>query len=130
MTLQGGRDIAAFMVLLYHANGAFGFGGRQTLGHFFSFGFAGLDYFFVLSGFIIAWSSPAICRVHAVAFKAFGLRLPYYSSNKAFSPAILPQGFPVRGGKYGQVPGSGVCVCSAKQKHNLLSLFSPQGLCF
>ena len=56
-TLQAGRGIAAFMVLLYHANGAYGFGGRGHLGHIFSFGFAGVDFFFVLSGFIIAYTS-------------------------------------------------------------------------
>ena len=56
-TLQGGRGIAAMMVLLYHANGAYGFGDRHLLGHIFSFGFAGVDFFFVLSGFIIAYTS-------------------------------------------------------------------------
>ena len=71
MTLQGGRGIAAFMVLLYHANGAFGFGGRQTLGHVFSFGFAGLDYFFVPSGFhyclvlAVRIANPCGCRNHS-----------------------------------------------------------------
>jgi exopolysaccharide production protein ExoZ len=56
-SLQAGRGIAAFMVVLYHANGKYGFGGRHLLGHIFSFGFAGVDFFFVLSGFIIAYTS-------------------------------------------------------------------------
>jgi exopolysaccharide production protein ExoZ len=56
-SLQAGRGIAALMVVLYHANGRYGFGGRHLLGHIFSFGFAGVDFFFVLSGFIIAYTS-------------------------------------------------------------------------
>lgn len=55
--LQCGRGIAALMVVLYHANGGYGFGDRHFLGHIFTFGFAGVDFFFVLSGFIIAYSS-------------------------------------------------------------------------
>lgn len=56
-SLQAGRGLAALMVVLYHANGRYGFGGRRHLGHIFSFGFAGVDFFFVLSGFIIAYTS-------------------------------------------------------------------------
>jgi exopolysaccharide production protein ExoZ len=59
-SLQAGRGIAALMVVLYHANGRYGFGGRHLLGHIFTFGFAGVDFFFVLSGFIIAYSSYAM----------------------------------------------------------------------
>jgi exopolysaccharide production protein ExoZ len=55
--LQAGRGVAALMVVLYHANGRDGFMGRHLLGHIFSFGYAGVDFFFVLSGFIIAYTS-------------------------------------------------------------------------
>jgi peptidoglycan/LPS O-acetylase OafA/YrhL len=52
-TLQAGRGVAALMVLLYHLNGQVAAltGGLQTL--WLKVGWAGVDYFFVLSGFII-----------------------------------------------------------------------------
>ncbi len=56
-SLQAGRGIAALMVVLYHANIKYGFGGNHFFGHMFSLGFAGVDFFFVLSGFIIAYTS-------------------------------------------------------------------------
>jgi peptidoglycan/LPS O-acetylase OafA/YrhL len=52
-TLQAGRGVAALMVLLYHLNGQVAalIGGSQAL--WLKVGWAGVDYFFVLSGFII-----------------------------------------------------------------------------
>src|SRR6185503_7562101 len=56
-SLQAGRGMAALMVVLYHAYIKYGFGGSGFTGHIFSLGFAGVDFFFVLSGFIIAYTS-------------------------------------------------------------------------
>jgi peptidoglycan/LPS O-acetylase OafA/YrhL len=52
--LEAGRGVAAMMVLLYHCalhcKNVFG---QFALGQLFAFGHAGVDFFFVLSGFII-----------------------------------------------------------------------------
>lgn len=56
--LEAGRGIAAVFVLVSHANAIVGeprFYGREIWPTFFRFG-AGVDFFFVLSGFIIAWA--------------------------------------------------------------------------
>ena len=57
-SLQAGRAIAALLVVLFHVTGS----SRDVfqtrfLGDFFRFGFGGVDFFFVLSGFIIAYTS-------------------------------------------------------------------------
>lgn len=53
-SLEAGRGVAALLVVLYHTwihcREAYG---DFTLGHIFAFGHAGVDFFFVLSGFII-----------------------------------------------------------------------------
>ena len=58
-SLQAGRALAALLVVMYHSGGSiFGlkkYWGEDPLRHFFSFGHAGVDYFFVLSGFIILY---------------------------------------------------------------------------
>ena len=56
-TIEAGRGIAALLVVLYHvdkvvANPAYW--GSRTLGGVFACGHAGVEFFFVLSGFIIA----------------------------------------------------------------------------
>lgn len=54
--LQGGRAVAAIMVAIFHANVFLlptGFYGGQTAGAVFNFGYAGVEFFFVLSGFIM-----------------------------------------------------------------------------
>jgi peptidoglycan/LPS O-acetylase OafA/YrhL len=57
-SLQVGRAVAALLVVAYHASGSiFGdgrFWGIEPLGGLFGFGHAGVSFFFVLSGFIIA----------------------------------------------------------------------------
>ncbi|CAH2602195.1 Acyltransferase [Rhodovastum atsumiense] len=55
-TLQMSRGIAASMVMLFHYQGMLAgptFIGHTPFGGFFSFGHAGVEFFFVLSGFII-----------------------------------------------------------------------------
>jgi exopolysaccharide production protein ExoZ len=54
-SLQAGRAVAALMVVLYHASGSiFGkYFAARPVGEVFDFGYAGVDFFFVLSGFIM-----------------------------------------------------------------------------
>jgi len=84
-SLQAGRGIAAVMVLFYHMQGMFAdsrYWGARPVGGFFDFGFAGVHFFFVLSGFIIALShwddigTPAALR--GFAWKRFSRVYPFY----------------------------------------------------
>ena len=53
-SLQIGRGIAALLVVLHHATGLVSLNGAGSFaGNFFEGGAAGVDFFFVLSGFII-----------------------------------------------------------------------------
>ena len=61
-SLQVGRGIAALLVVLYHADkivAAPGYWHAQALGGLFACGHAGVQFFFVLSGFIIAHAHRA-----------------------------------------------------------------------
>jgi len=56
--IQFGRGIAALLVVFYHATRSLAlpqYLGQEPLGNFFGFGHAGVDFFFVLSGFIISF---------------------------------------------------------------------------
>lgn len=56
-SVEAGRGIAALLVVLYHADRLMpnpAYWGARALGGIFAFGHAGVDFFFVLSGFIIA----------------------------------------------------------------------------
>lgn len=58
--IEIGRGIAALLVVCFHATGIIGlpkYFGQSPLGGAFSFGYAGVDFFFVLSGFIIFYST-------------------------------------------------------------------------
>lgn len=53
-SLQVGRGVAALLVLLYHAHGHLELNGvHPPLGSWLRFGHVGVDYFFVLSGFVM-----------------------------------------------------------------------------
>lgn len=60
--LQIFRGIASLLVLLYHINGNVStiFPGKFFFSGIFFFGYTGVDFFFVLSGFIIFYSSKRI----------------------------------------------------------------------
>lgn len=58
--IEIGRGVAALLVVCFHATGIIGlpkYFGQVPLGGVFSFGYAGVDFFFVLSGFIIFYST-------------------------------------------------------------------------
>ncbi|MGK4583574.1 acyltransferase family protein [Kitasatospora sp. HPMI-4] len=59
-SLTGLRWGAALMVFLYHVNIAQYFGGRvgDLVGFAFGAGDTGVSFFFILSGFVLAWSTP------------------------------------------------------------------------
>lgn len=61
-SLQGWRGVAAMLVVFFYAGGALAsekYGGRAVFDGFFSWGHAGVQFFFVLSGFIILWAHRA-----------------------------------------------------------------------
>ena len=54
-SLDVSRGIAALMVVLYHANFLCSAARMKPFDSFFAFGDSGVDFFFVLSGFIMTW---------------------------------------------------------------------------
>lgn len=59
-SIEAGRGIAATLVVLYHASAAIfpaaKYWHQQVFSGIFGFGYAGVEFFFVLSGFIIAFA--------------------------------------------------------------------------
>ena len=67
LLLDGLRGVAALMVLWYHVFEGFAFAGG-TMIETFNHGHLGVDFFFMLSGFVISyayddrWKSPSLCQ--------------------------------------------------------------------
>lgn len=83
------RFVAAFYVFIFHLNLRFPIEFPNILNKFIGNGAAGMTFFFVLSGFVMAWSSKSGIREHY--FKARFLRIyPAYLLMGAISlPLIL-----------------------------------------
>lgn len=110
--IQAARGIAALLVVLYHAERALAL--PQYVGHpawagASSFGHAGVDFFFVLSGFIIAYvhradlNQPSALRRYA-ARRAARIYPPYW----AITAILLVLGTASHG--LGSVPGPAVLL--------------------
>jgi peptidoglycan/LPS O-acetylase OafA/YrhL len=111
--IQAGRGVAALLVALYHGGRMISlpqYAGSVPLGGFFTFGHAGVDFFFVLSGFIIYFvhhrdiGAPhrlpsylwrRITRVYpiywAVTFALVGLRLMSPGGGNGLSVGYLAE---------------------------------------
>lgn len=55
ITIEAARGIASVLVVLFHANLLCNAAGLRPLDSFFAWGDSAVDFFFVLSGFIITW---------------------------------------------------------------------------
>jgi len=95
-SLQAGRGVAAFAVVLYHAGlAARDFAGQREAYDLLRLGYLGVDFFFVLSGFIIYHSTVGrrrSLRDYAVA-RFRRVYLPYYPIGLAMALfyALLPK---------------------------------------
>jgi exopolysaccharide production protein ExoZ len=94
--VQAARGAAALLVLLYHGGHMLSlpqYVGRVPLGGLFEFGHAGVDFFFVLSGFIITYVHRAdFGRPHRLphyAWRRLGRIMPMYWVVLAIQVAIL-----------------------------------------
>lgn len=115
-SLQAGRAIAALLVVLVHAGGTLGlpkYLGENPTGAFFEFGIVAVDFFFVLSGFIIMHAhrrdigKPA--EVMPYFWKRFARVFPPYWVVLAL---IVPVFFLVPTFGEGHERDPGVVVCS------------------
>jgi len=83
--LQVGRGIAALLVLFHHSSlGSEVFYGDKAFNGFWEFGAIGVDFFFVLSGFIIYW-------VHSSDSKGFSSASSYIKKRliRIYPPFII-----------------------------------------
>ena len=53
--LDGLRGVAAMLVVLYHVFGGFAFAGQTDI-VFINHGYLSVDFFFILSGFVISYA--------------------------------------------------------------------------
>ena len=82
--IQNYRGIAALLVVLFHTSGMtkYYFMDESYLTWLFEFGHAGVEFFFVLSGFIIY-------RIHRVDFSTPSRVYPYFLNRRPIPILIL-----------------------------------------
>jgi peptidoglycan/LPS O-acetylase OafA/YrhL len=120
--VQTARGVAALTVVLYHATRALSlpqYLGYIPFGNSLGFGHAGVDFFFVLSGFIIMHAHTADIgrpeRLYRYMWRRVTRIYPIYwvvtliQAIRAFFPRILPSGWPRR-------TSSILCCCCPRQR--------------
>ena len=81
--LQVGRGVAALLIVLHHCSlGAEKFYGSEPFYGFWEFGSIGVDFFFVLSGFIIYWA-------HSKDTKGVRSAVSYFKKRVSTRPKIF-----------------------------------------
>jgi len=103
-SLQVFRGFASLLVVLFHLTW---FGGDpKFLGQVFLFGHSGVDFFFVLSGFVITWGYGGrhglralgrycwsrFARIYLPFWVALLLTVPFYLYHPDVNPAVLESG--------------------------------------
>ena len=107
-SLQVCRAVAALLVVLYHASHSIfvlpKYFGHKPFGPLFDFGFAGVDFFFVLSGFLMmyvhttdfgrpqalrAYLWKRFTRIYPAYWVVFALVLPVFLLVPSFGPEFV-----------------------------------------
>lgn len=83
------RFVAAFYVFIFHLNLRFPVEFPNILTKFISNGAAGMTFFFVLSGFVMAWSSKSGLRKHYFKARFFRIYPAYFLMGVISLPLIL-----------------------------------------
>lgn len=127
-TLQSGRGLAALAVCAFHLSIAFGdkrYGGAPVFGQFTAFGNLGVDFFFVLSGFIIMFAherdlgQPQALRTYAL--KRFIRLYPIYWLYTGIFTALVLMGI----GTAATLPAGPVQWISTVSLIRLEAFFTP-----
>ncbi len=116
-TLQACRGAAAILVVLFHASGSIfalpKYFDCKPFGPLFDFGYAGVDFFFVLSGFLMMHvHAKDLGRPHALANYFFKRFTRIYPAYWVILAAVLPVYFLVPGFGAGHERDPGVIVRS------------------
>ena len=97
--LDGLRGVAALLVVFYHIFEGLSFAAGGTLITVINHGYLAVDFFFILSGFVIGYAgSCAGCGILSVARLGTMGRHPYQSFTGDACPALRPVLHPRRPG--------------------------------
>lgn len=90
------RFFAALLVFGYHGNVLLGAASLQFTSVLFGAGAAGVDFFFILSGFLLAWSHRPQDRAHAFYRRRFARIYPTYLATLAIGFVLVAASDPSR----------------------------------